>query len=64
MYNEYSHCLKNSKGIKTTIIQEKSTLTDGRIILRNNFDKLFEIHPNLIVFGEDSEKIGGVNQGL
>ncbi len=63
LYNEYSHSLKNSKEIKPHY-SEKSSLTDGRIILRNNFDKLFEIHPNLIVFGEDSGKIGGVNQGL
>ena len=63
LYNEYSHSLKNSKEIKPNY-SEKSSLTDGRIILRNNFDKLFEIHPNLIVFGEDSGKIGGVNQGL
>ena len=63
LYNEYSHSLKNSKEIKP-YYSDKSSLTDGRIILRNNFDKLFEIHPNLIVFGEDSGKIGGVNQGL
>ena len=63
LYNEYSHSLKNSKEIKPHY-SDKSSLIDGRIILRNNFDKLFEIHPNLIVFGEDSGKIGGVNQGL
>ena len=63
LYNEYSHSLKNSIEIKPKF-SDKSSLTDGRIILRNNFDKLFEIHPNLIVFGEDSGKIGGVNQGL
>ncbi len=63
LYNEYSHSLKNSTEIKPHY-SDKSSLTDGRIILRNNFDKLFEIHPNLIVFGEDSGKIGGVNQGL
>ena len=63
LYNEYFHSLKNSKEIKPHY-SDKSILTDGRIILRNNFDKLFEIHPNLIVFGEDSGKIGGVNQGL
>lgn len=34
----------------------------GRIILRDNFDKLFEKHQKLIVFGEDVGKIGGVNQ--
>ena len=37
---------------------------DGRIILRDNFDKIFEKYPNAIVFGEDSGAIGDVNQGL
>src|SRR5690606_6613473 len=37
---------------------------DGRIVLRDNFDKLFANHKNALVFGEDSGKIGDVNQGL
>lgn len=37
---------------------------DGRIILRDNFKKLFEKYPELITFGEDTGKIGGVNQGM
>jgi len=37
---------------------------DGRIILRDNFDKLLNSEDRLIIFGEDSGKIGGVNQGL
>ncbi|WP_185861431.1 alpha-ketoacid dehydrogenase subunit alpha/beta [Blattabacterium cuenoti] len=37
---------------------------DGRIVLRENFDKLLEIHPDLLIFGEDVGKIGDVNQGL
>ncbi|MDA8650812.1 thiamine pyrophosphate-dependent enzyme [Flavobacteriaceae bacterium] len=37
---------------------------DGRLILRNNFKALFEKHPELLIFGEDSGKIGDVNQGL
>lgn len=37
---------------------------DGREILRDNFDALLEKYPELIIFGEDSGKIGGVNQGL
>ncbi|WP_282161618.1 alpha-ketoacid dehydrogenase subunit alpha/beta [Ulvibacterium marinum] len=37
---------------------------DGRVVLRDNFDKLFEKYPEAIVFGEDSGKIGDVNQGL
>ena len=39
-------------------------LVDGRIVLRDNFDKLFEKYPNALVFGEDTGIIGDVNQGL
>lgn len=37
---------------------------DGRVILRDNFDKLFSTYPNALVFGEDTGVIGDVNQGL
>ncbi|MGB5556315.1 MAG: thiamine pyrophosphate-dependent enzyme, partial [Flavobacteriaceae bacterium] len=37
---------------------------DGRVILRDNFDRLFAKYPELMVFGEDSGAIGDVNQGL
>lgn len=37
---------------------------DGRVILRDNFDKIFETRPETLVFGEDSGEIGDVNQGL
>lgn len=37
---------------------------DGRVILRENFRKLFEKHPEIITFGEDTGKIGGVNQSM
>ena len=37
---------------------------DGRIIIRDNFDKIFEQHPNTLIFGQDSGAIGDVNQGL
>lgn len=39
-------------------------LEDGRIILRENFNKLLENHPEMLIFGEDAGKIGGVNQSL
>ncbi len=39
-------------------------LVDGRIILRDNFDQLFQKYPELLIFGEDSGAIGDVNQGL
>ncbi len=37
---------------------------DGRVILRDNFDALFDKYPEALVFGEDSGTIGDVNQGL
>jgi 2-oxoisovalerate dehydrogenase E1 component len=43
---------------------DEAPKVDGRIILRDNFKALFEKHDNLLVFGEDSGKIGDVNQGL
>ncbi len=39
-------------------------LVAGREILRDNFDYLFSYYPKLITFGEDTGKIGGVNQSL
>lgn len=37
---------------------------DGRIVLRDNFELLFEKYPLLLTFGEDTGKIGGVNQSM
>jgi len=37
---------------------------DARVIIRNNFDAILSKHPEVLVFGEDSGQIGGVNQGL
>ncbi|WP_158978373.1 thiamine pyrophosphate-dependent enzyme [Cellulophaga sp. L1A9] len=37
---------------------------DGRIILKENFDKLFTNYPEALIFGEDTGAIGDVNQGL
>jgi pyruvate/2-oxoglutarate/acetoin dehydrogenase E1 component/TPP-dependent pyruvate/acetoin dehydrogenase alpha subunit len=44
--------------------QGEEKLVDGREIIRDNFDVILERHPEVIIFGEDSGKIGGVNQGL
>ena len=37
---------------------------DARIILRDNFDKIFSERPETLIFGEDAGEIGDVNQGL
>jgi len=39
-------------------------LVDGRVLVRDNFDKLLERYPEMLIFGEDCGKIGDVNQGL
>lgn len=41
---------------------EDAPMVDARLILRDNFDVLFNKHPELLTFGEDTGKIGGVNQ--
>jgi len=38
--------------------------SDGRMILRDNFDALFTKYPETLIFGEDVGNIGDVNQGL
>ncbi len=37
---------------------------NGSQILNQNFDALFEKYPNLVTFGEDTGKLGDVNQGM
>ncbi|UTW66673.1 transketolase [bacterium SCSIO 12643] len=45
-------------------VNDESPMVDGRQILRDNFDIILEKYPEVLIFGEDSGKIGGVNQGL
>ena len=68
---KYSKYLFSESAEKARLVKEvkptykaDAPMVDGRIILRDNFEKLFEKHPELLVFGEDSGKIGDVNQGL
>ncbi len=39
-------------------------MVDARVLLRENFDAILTKYPEVLIFGEDSGKIGGVNQGL
>ena len=43
---------------------ENSVDVNGSEVVNRNFDVLFEKYPNLITFGEDTGKLGGVNQGM
>lgn len=42
----------------------QKNLVDARIIMRDNFDVIFEKYPEVLIFGEDTGYIGDVNQGL
>lgn len=46
------------------VFSKDSPWVDGRIIIRDNFDRQLKKHANLFIFGEDVGKIGGVNQGM
>lgn len=46
------------------IYADEPDSVDGRVVLRDNFDKLFEKYPETLVFGEDTGKLGDVNKGL
>ncbi|WP_439554084.1 alpha-ketoacid dehydrogenase subunit alpha/beta [Flavobacterium macrobrachii] len=37
---------------------------DARLVLRDNFDAIFNKYPETLIFGEDAGNIGDVNQGL
>ena len=62
IYNTYSSSSLNKGKVPPTFDSEE--LIDGRLILRNNFRTLFKKHPEILTFGEDTGKIGGVNQAM
>ena len=43
---------------------DDSEAMDARLVIRNNFDALLSKYKEVVIFGEDSGKIGDVNQGL
>jgi len=63
LYSENDNKATNVTGV-TPEYSDDNELVDGRVILRDNFDKLFEKYPNTLIFGEDTGAIGDVNQGL
>ena len=63
LYSEHDNKATNIKEVLPKY-NEDSKLVDARIILRDNFKALFAKHKNVLIFGEDSGKIGDVNQGL
>lgn len=63
LYSESEWKAVNIPEIKP-VFSEDSQILDGRVVIRNNFDKIFEKYPEILIFGEDTGSIGDVNQGL
>ena len=63
LHSESNRNVGSIKSVEPTYDAEP-VMEDGRIILRENYRKLFERHPEALIFGEDAGKIGGVNQTL
>jgi pyruvate/2-oxoglutarate/acetoin dehydrogenase E1 component/TPP-dependent pyruvate/acetoin dehydrogenase alpha subunit len=63
LYSDFDSSALNKKSVKV-VYSENSPMVNGREVLRDNFDMLFEKYPLLLTFGEDTGKIGGVNQSL
>lgn len=63
LWSEYAGNATTIKEILPTYDSDADAV-DGRIILRDNFDKIFETRPETLIFGEDAGEIGDVNQGL
>ena len=63
LYSESKYSPENIQTVNPTY-DNNQELVDGRIILRDNFDKILEKNHNVVIFGEDAGLIGGVNQAL
>ena len=64
--NLFSESDKNVFSVKEVLpmYDESAEQVDARLIIRDNFDAIFNKYPETLVFGEDAGNIGDVNQGL
>jgi pyruvate/2-oxoglutarate/acetoin dehydrogenase E1 component/TPP-dependent pyruvate/acetoin dehydrogenase alpha subunit len=63
LYSELPERATNVPEVKP-IYSKNPDIQDGRIILRDNFELIFDRYPQALIFGEDCGTIGDVNQGL
>jgi len=62
LYSESAHSPLYVKQVQP--IYENTKMVDGREVLLANFDAILAKHEQVLFFGEDAGKIGGVNQTL
>ncbi len=63
LYSQSSANVSSVKEVKAAY-DETAEGVDARLVLRDNFDAIFNKYPEALIFGEDSGNIGDVNQGL
>ena len=66
-YEDYAAYLYKEEDTQVEVLptyDDEAEEVDARIILRDNFDTIFNNRPETLIFGEDSGEIGDVNQGL
>jgi len=63
LYSESNQKAEYQSEVKP-IYNNETAEVDGRVILRDNFEAIFNKYPEALVFGEDAGHIGDVNQGL
>ncbi|MGV8138081.1 MAG: thiamine pyrophosphate-dependent enzyme [Mangrovibacterium sp.] len=63
LYREGNDSALKVKAVAATY-DRYATEVNGSEIINRNFDVLFHKYPNLVTFGEDTGKLGGVNQGM
>jgi pyruvate/2-oxoglutarate/acetoin dehydrogenase E1 component/TPP-dependent pyruvate/acetoin dehydrogenase alpha subunit len=67
-YGSHLHSESEMNALKVepvkAVYEVDPKIVDARVLLRENFDAILTKYPEVVIFGEDSGKIGGVNQGL
>lgn len=67
-YNRYLYDTSEKSPMQVTPVapeyKEDAPMVPGREIIRDNFDAVFANDPRVITLGEDTGKLGGVNQTL
>lgn len=61
LYSHSKSAVRNITAVEP-IFSDDSMVVPGREILRDNFDVIMQKYPQVVAFGEDVGKIGGVNQ--
>lgn len=63
LYSQSEQRVGNIQGVAPEYA-DSPEMVDGRLILRDNFEVLFNKYPEILTFGEDTGGIGGVNQSM